>query len=727
MVNFKMKLICLFSFLITCISCEKEMDKYYERPDWLPGSSWNVLSARGNYSLFLSGVERAEMKTIVAGRGLCTVFAPNDEAIMEYLKSRGYSAIDDMPIDELKEWIGYHILEYSYSRSQLVAFNPSGIENTEKPTGQYYKHKTFSRSGMETIVDPISSLSRTVLRQERYLPVISGLLLDSYKLSDPAYNYNYFYPKTAYKAGLDNVQVGNANVIEYELPSDNGYVHLIDEALEPLRTVYDVLNDESLSFSRFRSMYDRFSLIEYNKNFSQKYQMDSLFLYHHNRLPMIASEWTFNYEGGFTSNVGKASGNSYNAFVPTNKAMDSFMDSFFGEISDPSTIDLLTLYYFFSNHVLDQKIIFPEQIKNGTCRSPYGDNINFNVDASVHKEICGNGTFYGIDEVVVPAMFKSVTKPLFQSDNYSIFRYLLHNAGEIIQLINPSVEFTLLAPTNEAFEAMGIRLNLGDPLKYGDEKLEIASADDPTKFSELNAQKVAELASYHILLEPINTFNELGIFKTKGNRSYIKVFNGGVLGEIEGSESLPVNLLGNIPNGITNGAIYSIDNVLTRPTETIMEMLSSRSDYSSFYGKLKDAGLVETINGAETIAFITGETVMCMLPTNDVVASMNFPDDREELIEYLKYFFISLESNDMVDYVLPGIGEESNYKTLAKDLDLSNGFETIYMDMNIEFGSDFNLLLTHPHSGKTVQTVRNTYPIFAVDGVIYHLESADIQ
>lgn len=63
--------------------CEDKIDKYYERPDWLRGNAYEIMQERGNFSLFLDAVDRAGYKTVLNGRELCTVMAPNDEAFQQ--------------------------------------------------------------------------------------------------------------------------------------------------------------------------------------------------------------------------------------------------------------------------------------------------------------------------------------------------------------------------------------------------------------------------------------------------------------------------------------------------------------------------------------------------------------------------------------------------------------------------------------------------------------------
>ena len=96
-------------------ACKDNMDEHYEVPDWVADNAWEVLSSseHGNYSIFLQGVEIAGFKQMLEGKAILTIMAPDDSAFQAYLSEKGYATINDMPVDEVKKVIGYHVLYYS--------------------------------------------------------------------------------------------------------------------------------------------------------------------------------------------------------------------------------------------------------------------------------------------------------------------------------------------------------------------------------------------------------------------------------------------------------------------------------------------------------------------------------------------------------------------------------------------------------------------------------------
>jgi hypothetical protein len=92
--------ICFFCCALGLISCEQEMDKYYQLPEWLKGNAQEVLKADGDYSIFLEAIERAGYAEMVGGKGIVTVIAPSDESFRKWLQDHRYASIKDVSVEE---------------------------------------------------------------------------------------------------------------------------------------------------------------------------------------------------------------------------------------------------------------------------------------------------------------------------------------------------------------------------------------------------------------------------------------------------------------------------------------------------------------------------------------------------------------------------------------------------------------------------------------------------
>ena len=54
------------------LSCEDKMDEHYEKPEWLKGTAWEVLSNEygGKFSMFLEAAELSGFKPILDGKSV---------------------------------------------------------------------------------------------------------------------------------------------------------------------------------------------------------------------------------------------------------------------------------------------------------------------------------------------------------------------------------------------------------------------------------------------------------------------------------------------------------------------------------------------------------------------------------------------------------------------------------------------------------------------------------
>ncbi|MCC8173295.1 MAG: hypothetical protein LIO65_02570 [Odoribacter sp.] len=129
---------------------------------------------------------------------------------------------------------------------------------------------------------------------------------------------------------------GNAAVIEAGLPTDNGYLYVLDEVYEPLRTLYEAIEEPKADdFSVFLKLYDKFA----EPTVASTTAGDTLYHYYHLRrtnksvalnatdmLPSIASQWTYHGEMNNLRPDWPEYGRwCYNCFAPNNTAFERFL------------------------------------------------------------------------------------------------------------------------------------------------------------------------------------------------------------------------------------------------------------------------------------------------------------------------------------------------------------------------------------------------------------------
>jgi uncharacterized surface protein with fasciclin (FAS1) repeats len=675
---------CVIISLIALNACEETMDEHYKKPEWLKGSTWEVLESRENYSMFLKGAELAGFRSILEGKSLATVLAPNDSAFKVYLAEKNVSSIEDLSTEELKKLIGFHIMYYSYDSDKLVNFRPNeGDGATEEElndnAGLYYKHRTRSSDQPTAAVDT-SGNEITIYHNERLLPVFSYRMFQTLDI-DPVYNYEYFYPDSKW-TGDDGFNVSNASVKEYEVVADNGYVYLVDKVVEPLETIYSLLKSRS-DYSLYLQLYDRFSYYLLDEQLTTDFgDGTDLYVHYHQLLPNIACEWPVS---DYRS-LGEMSQLSTSVFAPSNNALNDFFENYWkaGGYNSFSDVNDIAVAYLLYNSVFKSLIIFPEMISDGLVQNSFNVLINFDVDAvpRENRVMCENGAFYGLEELGVPGMFKSITGPAFQNKAYSYYLYMLDASDLLVGLSSKDASFTALIPSNKEMETSGISLIDGGLWWSEEGELTEMSTSAMTNYVDLHTvtggQEIKSSGTQ--VLRTNKAFNYWYVKDGKLTTSILfnRLFEN-PSSPFEFSEINEFTLNG---ESWSNGRVYSYDN------EEIFHPLSSTAsvqnllaitrdetyDFFQFSELLRKSGLVNAEAG--TLPFLSGLRCIIFIPRNDVItdaiAAGKIPgvesggtvSDQEQLANYLKGYFVPTEANGITTYPYLGSGVDGQFATL---------------------------------------------------------------
>ena len=709
--------------------CKETFDEHYERPDWLKGNAWKVLEERGNYTIFLDAVEKAGFKSLVNGKGVITVVAPDDEAFTRYFQEHGFNSVEDISTEKIKKLIGFHLVYYAFDKDKFANYQPEGVEaelaaNVE---GTYYKHRTKSRDTLTAMVDVVDGKVKNVFHKERFLPVFSSYLFDS-KGIEAAYNYEYFYPESSWMGQGGGFNISNATVNEYSIPTDNGYLYLVDEVVEPLETVYSELK-QAPDYSTFISMYDRFTYFYYDEETSREYAAlsDSLFILYHTGLPQIGSEWSYNGETGLPdyANLAELSSKAFNVFAPDNQSLDNFFQDFWSEYyTSVSEVDFLPVAYLLYNHVYQGSIVFPEEVTKGTIRSAFGNPIVFDPDTEVEdKKIAVNGAFYGLGTVVVPDMFKSVTAPLFKNPSYNIFLYMMDRVNMIEPLMSDALKFTLFIPSDEVilntlYGGSNIFWNPGNPLRFGDEIIEVENSEGIRVAMSISA--MSRFVNDHIVTEEIADIAGKKVYRTRNPFSYLYVTDGGVASSGTYNLSNFVNAQ-TVAGDWTNGKAYEVENALVREEGSFKYLIGSATsgtsalqDFSEFSKLLAQAGLIDLNN---ELTFLFGDNFVLFAPTNEAILAAKdqgiIPTEKEALAKFLKYYFVPVSTNGLNDYPFAGFGVEGDFLT-AQPAETENSKLTV---------TDTGSALEVSNQNGASAGVVSEFPRIYVDGAVYLIDA----
>jgi hypothetical protein len=98
--------------------CNDNQDRY-EDPPWLGGSSIETLQQRGNFTIFLRLMEKANYTEPIT-KQLFTLFVPDDDAFEAYFESAGINSVEDLTEYESVQLFTLHVLRNPRSRYYLI-------------------------------------------------------------------------------------------------------------------------------------------------------------------------------------------------------------------------------------------------------------------------------------------------------------------------------------------------------------------------------------------------------------------------------------------------------------------------------------------------------------------------------------------------------------------------------------------------------------------------------
>ncbi len=672
-------------FILLALSgCEKELDKYYETPDWLKGNTYEVLVDAGEYDLFLEAVDKAGFRDVLEGRGIITVVAPNDEAFNKFLSDNDYGSVDEVPDDVLQKVIGYHLVYYALDKQKLANYRPEGIsaldEDNLNDEGLYYKFRTKSTSGIEEYTDNTvqgTPLVRKVYHKERFLPVFSSYLFDT-KNINPQDNYGYFYSGKEWQGENGGFNISNASVEEYAIVADNGYVHKVDEVLTPLETIHETLGQTN-DFDLFKEVYDKFADFRYDASLTENYgDGDSLYLFYHVDLPKIASEWTYNGESALPdyADLATLSRETYNVFAPSNSALQDFFNSFWADYYDDILdVNFLPLKYLLDNHVYEGDVVFPEEISDGEIESRYGDEIIFDTEAVSLKQMCANGTLYGLTDIVVPRMFQSITAPAFSNPRYRMFLSMMDQAQRVQPLMSDDVDFNLFLPSdwvlqeNSTVRGKTMLFQNLNPNKYGEQTIQIEGDNEP--WVPMNISTMNGIVNNHVTTRLMTEVEDFRVMKTLNSFQYLL---------FEGEDKIySSNIFNNYPERPAtyqkisdhyNGTAYDLaaeeDMALTLDYSLFKDQIRyNPPEELSAFKQLIEAGGFHT--ASPPFNFLQGERFIAFASTEEAV-NENFdmlPSKPSGFKSYMKHYFVSVSQSGLNDYPFPGAGIEGELVTFG--------------------------------------------------------------
>ncbi|MDA3816357.1 MAG: fasciclin domain-containing protein, partial [Prolixibacteraceae bacterium] len=346
----KGKYLILITLLLTLFSCEDNFDKY-EKPAWLEGLLYTKMKTVDNIDTFTKCVELSGYNEVIDVSGSYTVFAPSDEAFELYLQSHAaYNTVEDIPQYELLALVKFHIVQNAWNREQLRKLDVNGWidpkdEFNNKAWG--YKRQTVLlgddyRFGIVPdkgynewrLVDTTeTTFTRRIINDTRkYAPIFYSDYFALHNL--PLSDYSFYFDRSF--ENPDDIYFADAKLNE-EYFADNGFIHVVDRVVEPMKNGYEILDsEEGNDYSEFLRLIQQFPELEYDsdKTFDQAgaeqgLQVDSLFELTFPDLAFdITSERTKAPAGGAGLPSEVTIRFHHGLVAPTNPAFEQFLDEY---------------------------------------------------------------------------------------------------------------------------------------------------------------------------------------------------------------------------------------------------------------------------------------------------------------------------------------------------------------------------------------------------------------
>ncbi len=680
----------------------------YMPPDWLAGKLYTQILTQQDLGSFARCLELTGYDTIIDVTGSYTVFAPTDNAFVGYFADHPEygGSVETIPIDELRQLVKTHIIQNAWSREQLTMLNMDGwidLDDPDNSKPSAYKKQTllkkentkywhFYRNKQYTIVDSTESDSYKLVftTSRKYIPVYFRELFDVYSLT--ADDYEYFFERT-FNAG--QIYYANALVGEEEIFAENGFIYLIDKVAQPLENAEHLLKkgSDAGEYKEFLDLINQFP--DFASNMEETYNQadakagrafDTLFNLSY---PGLGFDIHDELTGPNTNNYRYTLEYQNGLLAPTDEAFQRFLDevvtanSGYPHWNNFESVPRDIKKIIVNTHMTGEPL-YPSTVSEGVENAD-GDLVRFEESHVVQKYFGSNSTFIGLNEVVIPRAFSSVTGPVYLRPGYSVFMYAMQMARILPAITNRAADFSFYPISDQTFSE--------------DSSLIFSwSNAEHTSYSFKSYNRSAEAMIWWVSPNDLarRILNQVGVSAPMGTSSkefisnlagnYIIVDNqentvsgaGGSYYGWEGDSAVdfhPAPLSEPADNGVT----YEVGGWFMPSRGTMDGVLAN---YPHFLNLMIKAGMFD--ESTYDFNFLSeGEFYTLFVPS--AVALQNYNTDtltNEELIQFIKYHFVK-------GFHIFTDGKQfwSNYETLRID-ENSNEFSIRYSSLNIRPGYD---------------------------------------
>jgi len=632
--NFTRLTTFLFAVLsIGIYGCEEHLGRY-DDPPWLGGTTIETLEKRGNYTIFLKLMEKANYKEPIT-KQLFTVFVPNDAAFTAYFKQNGIDSVGALTKKEATQLFTLHVLRNARSSFQLIyEYVWSELQG---PNGEYAG--LFFRKPVLSTTTPYYDSVRyfpaykgkrlLIYNDSKYVPLFTKDYFEDFFGDPDGSDYEFLYPGHKWDGKM---HWHSSMVTEPETRTASGFIYFIDSVVPIMPTIEEYLLKNQKKYGLFYGLAQRFAtygaskvdpttnLLQYKKGY--------------NLILNITEE-----QGPFPGNETRMK-DMFSAYIPSDAVLQNYLDNTVLKYYPAlDSVPDITIFYILQTH-LARSLGLVSKITKSYFNS-FGDPMDIAKSDIKDAYMCSNGVVYEMNRVLEPNVFTTVPGPIFFNSNYSTFLFALNAANMLSSLSSTDVNVTLFVPTNEQFEKYGVRYN---PIKAG---IEIRGKDKVWK--TIRTDDLAMIVQDHIYAGKLTDLSGDG---------YVKMASGNWIhynnNQIEGPENQVFkNMVGIVgyKENEKNGMLYYIDDPIQ--SSYVMGKYLVRTPELSEFTKLLtstrmlDARFIDPLTrdtvpnlkflaeSDQWTAFIPDDAAMAKAKEEGLI-----PTDPAELKNFLLYHFV---------------------------------------------------------------------------------------
>jgi uncharacterized surface protein with fasciclin (FAS1) repeats len=284
---------------------------------------------------------------------------------------------------------------------------------------------------------------------------------------------------------------------------------------------------------------------------------------------------------------------------------------------------------------------------------------------------------------VAPVASKTIADVVIADANFSLLKNALTKA-ELVPTFQGAGTFTVFAPTNDAFKAVGI---------------DQAFIDANTK------ETLASVLKFHVLgskvaAADIATADNTEV-TTLGGKAFVTKNAGGV--SINGAKVTSADV------AASNGVIHIIDRLILPPSKDIVATLVGNADYTLLVAAVTKAGLAATLQGAGPFTVFA--------PKNAAFTALGAPYNSVAAINGLTDTQVAGLKNILLYHVVGARVFSQNLK--------SGAVGTAFTGKSVTVGLDGGVKITGIAAGNVANVVTSpvgNFNIVATNGVIHSID-----